>query len=370
MADWTRTTIHRGDAIERVLCVTGDVDGDGDDEVLIGGRTGTMGLHLLDHASDGQWRHHLIDSDYDRMDAGGWLVDLDGDGRLDFLAGPDRANNLLTWWRNAGEPATPWTRRVICEMPGRQSHDQIAADLDGDGRLEVYFWNQGAETLFVARVPDDPAVEPWPDVQPVAEGVREEGLAIADVDGDGRAELIAGQSWYRCTGAGRYERQVYAEGFVSPRIAAADLRGHGQLEIVIAEGDASIYAKRLGRLARLTPGDDVSKPWAMQVLHEELEDPHSIIVADFDGDGRPDVFIGELGDPNGAHHHPPAQRIYWNCGGELVEQIIDAGVGTHEAKLLRVGGRTMIVGKPYRNVRDAIERDDEVDAVHVWAAEA
>ena len=35
------------------------------------------------------------------------------------------------------------------------------------------------------------------DVREIATELVEEGLAAADVDGDGRLELVAGQSWYR-----------------------------------------------------------------------------------------------------------------------------------------------------------------------------
>ena len=45
------------------------------------------------------------------------------------------------------------------------SHDQLVADIDGDGRPEVYFWNQLGNALFCAPVPSDPAVSPWPAVR-------------------------------------------------------------------------------------------------------------------------------------------------------------------------------------------------------------
>jgi hypothetical protein len=199
--------------------------------------------------------------------------------------------------------------------------------------------------------------------------VNEEGFAIADVDGDGRLNLIAGQSWYRSVDGGRWERHVYAEGFVSTRLGAADFDGDGQIEIVLSEGDASFMRPdtHYGRVVYLKPGQNVEGMWDAHVLHDHLVDPHSMVVADFNGDGRPDFFVGELGSPNGNHPHPPAQRVFLGRGdGTFEAHVIDEGVGTHEAKAIKIGGRLGIAGKPYRNLRSSEPRGEDVDCVNVW----
>ena len=55
-------------------------------------------------------------------------------------------------------------------------------------------------------------------------GLREEGLAAADLDGDGRLELIAGQSWYRPPErpGEAWRRYPFAKDFLSPRVVVAD----------------------------------------------------------------------------------------------------------------------------------------------------
>jgi hypothetical protein len=368
---YQRQRIYTGAPSERVLLVTGDVNQDGNDEVVIAGRNGREGLWWLERDYTGAWRPHLIDDRYETLEAGGVLFDIDGDGRLDFVAGGDYRSNAIVWWQCPADPHRPWVRREVCRMPDNQSHDQIIADIDGDGRPELYFWNQRAKALFVVPIPADPTVTPWPGVKTVASGfpVREEGFAIADVDGDGRPELLAGLSWYEPDGRGGYARHVFAEGLVSPRLGAADFDGDGKNEIVVAEGDASFARPGLGRFVLFHQGTDPRQLWQPTILHEELEDPHSIAVADFDGDGHPDVFVGELGDPGGKHKHTPAQRIFFNRGGKLVEQVIDSGVGTHEAKALRLDGELAIVGKPYRDLKSQVPREPDADSVHLWQPE-
>lgn len=359
-----RKTIAQFEPSERVLGVAGDIRGKGEDAVLVAGREGPQGMYLIEPDGQGGWKTHLLDDQYSRLEAGGFLYDLTGNGKLDFLAGGDWKGNLLCWWEQPDDPAAPWIRRTICEMPANQSHDQIVADLDGDGRPELYFWNQKSEAVFTIPVPEDPRVSPWPGLTQVSVGFKEEGFAVADVDGDGQPELIAGLAWFKKEGNG-WKRYPFVEGFVSPRLAAADFDGDGKVEIIVAEGDASFMKPGPGTLARFTRPEDPSHLWDMEILHENLMDPHSLFVADFDQDGRPDLFVGELGDPNNQSDREPRQRIFWNRGGKLVEEIIDTGVGTHEAKAFRFEGKTGIVGKPYFNLA-APTRPEWSDEVHLW----
>lgn len=361
-----RHTIYTGMPSERTTCVVGDLNRDGVPEIVIGARAPRTELYWLGRTPAGTWERHTIDDAFDRLEAGGALADLDGDGDLDLVAGEDSRGNAIYWWECPADPAQPWTRREIYRMPRNQSHDQMVADVDGDGRLEVYFWNQGSETLFYVPVPDDPRISPWPGVQPVAVGVREEGLGVADVDGDGRMELIAGLSWYRPQANGVWERHIFAEGYVSPKSVAADFDGDGRPEIAISEGDASLNGREYGRVVLFRAGADPEAPWQAEVLHDRLLEPHSLQAADFDGDGRPELYVGEMGLPDGNHSHPPAQRIFLWRDGQMEEHVIDQGVGTHEARLIVLDGRVGVAGKPYRNLHSEAPRGPDVDGVHLW----
>ena len=156
---------------------------------------------------------------------------------------------------------------------------------------------------------------------------------------------------------------------MSPKSVAADFDGDGRPEIVISEGDASLNRREYGRVVRFTAGDDPEAPWRGEVLHDRLLDPHSLQAGDFDGDGRPDLFVGELGLPGGDHPHPPAARILLNRGHSFEEHVIDRGVGTHEAKLIVLDGRVGIAGKPYRSLSSELPRGEDVDGVHLWLPE-
>jgi hypothetical protein len=370
---FARTGIFRGEPAERVLCVVGDVNRDGNDEVVIGQRAPKPRLSWLGRDASGTWREHLIDDTFDHLEAGGFLHDIDGDGRLDLVAGADGRGDRVWWWQcpaDPGDPAARWTRREIFRMPANQSHDQLIADLDGDGRPEVYFWNQGARALFAATIPDDPRTEPWPTVTTIATDVTGEGLAAADVDGDGGLELLAGLRWYKCDRDDGWQSRAFAQSFVSTRLAVADFDGDGRVEIAISEGDASLNGRAYGRLAVCTRGANPREPWSVRLLHDRLLDPHSLAAADFDGDGRCELFVGELGDPNGDPEHEPALRIYRWDGEQFEEQVIErTSFGVHEARPIRIDGRLGIVGKPYRNLHSTAPRPPEIDTIHLWLPE-
>lgn len=362
-----RHTIYQGPPAERMSCLVGDLDGDGAPEFVISTRHPSQ-LHWFGRTSGGAWQPHLIDDTFPSVSVGGALADLTGSGRLDLIAGTSDRGSCVYWWECPADPSRRWVRRDAFPLPASRTHDLLLADIDGDGRQELYVWNQDAETLFTVPLPDDPYVTPWPDVRPVVTGVDEQALAAADVDGDGRLELIAGCSWYRLLPNGEWERHVYARDYGGVRAVAADFDGDGRPEIALCEVALDI-GRTYGRLALFRPGADVEHPWEDEVVHDRLLDAHTLQVADFDGDGRPDLYVGEMGRGDWTVPRPPAQRLFLNRGEWMEERVIDTGVGTHEAQVIELDGRTGIVSKPYRALDDRAPRPAGVDALYLYLPE-
>lgn len=362
-----RHTIYEGPPAERMSCLVGDLDRDGVPEFVISTRHPSQ-LHWFGRTSGGAWRPHLIDDTFPSVSVGGALADLTGSGRLDLIAGTSDRGNCVYWWECPADPSQRWVRRAAFPLPASRTHDLLLADIDGDGRQELYVWNQDAQTLFTVPLPDDPYVTPWPDVRPVVTGVDEQALAAADVDGDGRLELIAGCSWYRLLPNGGWERHVYARDYGGVRVVAADFDGDGRPEIALCEVALDI-GRTYGRLALFRPGADVERPWEDEVLHDRLLDAHTLQVADFDGDGRPDLYVGEMGRGDWTLPHPPAQLLFLSRGDRMEERVIDTGVGTHEAQVIELDGRPGIVSKPYRALADRAPRPAGIDALYLYLPE-
>ena len=70
-------------------------------------------------------------------------------------------------------------------------------------------------------------------------------------------------------------------------------------------------------------------------------------IADFNNDGTPDIFIGEM---NLGKKEVPKLYFYLNDGkGNFTEQSFDNPIGTHESKAGDIGntGKLSVIVKPY-----------------------
>ncbi len=327
---------------EHDITLLHDLTGNGLPDIIIGGKQGPPNLFWYENTGPGGgWPRHEI-ADAPELEAGGVIFDLNRDGRPDIIAGQQYNGDTLWWFECPPDPRTPWPRRVITDAYAKY-HDQAIGDVDGDGAPELVFLSQIAGVLAYYDLPEDPTTEPWPDehLHLVDDAVGDaEGLAIVDINGDGVAEIIAGTIIYAPVdiASGEWRRTNFAPDWVKTRVAVADLLGDGSLQIVLVEGESDE-----GRMAILHAPD-----WRPQMLRSDLFHPHSLAIADFNGDGRPDIFVPEMG--LGRNPHEPLMIVYRNLGGgEFDEQVIATGIPTHEAKVADMtgDGRPDIVGKPY-----------------------
>jgi hypothetical protein len=318
----------------------GDINADGWTDIVVSGRNGQMAWFENKRGS-GEWERHVVD-EVENQECGGVVCDLNGDGLPDILNGGDYRSDTVSWWENPGARGGRWTRRVIVQTGHPQFHDLIIGDVTNDGRKSLVFWNQGAATLHWAPLPKDPMVSPWPDIRIIASGMREdgqpeEGLAIADVDGDGKNEIVAGTRWCRYTGEPGREWEVhkFAGGYITTVIAVGDLDGDGRNEVVLSEGDPCIYGKTQGgRLAWFKPKGDARGPWEEHVLEDFLMDAHSLALGDICGNGRLDILVGEIRGKTGENAHGPRLMVWENDGNaRFTRHIIDEGTGCHHARL-------------------------------------
>lgn len=315
-----------------------DLNRDGRIDIFSAGRSGIM--VWFENKGGGKWERHLIDQ-VRRQECGGLAHDLDDDGWLDIVNGSDSGLDELAWWRNPGPQGGSWRRHLICKTGANQFHDTLIADVTGDGRLALLFWNQGSGTLYWTPLPRNPAASPWQNIQAIATNMREnglpeEGLVAADIDGDGKNEVIAGTHWYRFLGPpNRWERHKFARDYISTVIAVGDINGDGRNEILLTEGDACIYGKpQGGKFAWFSPGRDIRDLWEEHLIEDRLLDPHSLQLGDICGNGHLDVLVGEIGVRETFREKPPRLMVFENDGeGNLRRHIVDVGTGSHHARL-------------------------------------
>ena len=351
------------------FCLTADLTGNGRKDVIVGGygdsfpgkdviwqaeRLGVptgllrsaVGLtesNLFWYENPGFERHEI--SFTPALDVGAAVGDLTGDGRPNIVAGQGINNNGVYWFEPDGDPRNAWTRHLITDR-FEKYHDLLVTDVDDDGDPELVGLSQESETVFYYDVPSSPQESPWSDehLHVVDEGRELEGAAVTDIDNDGRSELIAGPNVYHRDpdAATGWRRETIVSGWDNTRVAIADVDGDGDPEVILSEGDSPHLGTHPGRVAWFDPPD-----WEQTVLKDDLFCPHTLEVGDFTGDGRPDLYVAEMGL---GKHDEPRHFLFMNRGdGEFEEQTVSTGIETHEAKAVDLtgDGRPDIAGKSY-----------------------
>lgn len=247
----------------------GDVDGDGVDELVV---VNIQGVTLMRASGAVVWSR----ADHAYIGQSLPFGDLDGDGTRELLIPYDDAGVRRIAVLDA---ATGLTRHEV-DANGLLVRDGVAFDGDGDGRDETA-WSLGGGVGVL-----DGDQRTWVDRTP-ALGLLSE-VVVADLDGDGRTELIVhgvygGEELLvvdALTGQELGVLPIPTGGQTWPLVAAADWDGDGDDELVINGADVQIWdATPSGTAAMITSWTPMHA-WSVVNLQ----------VADLNHDGLDDVL--------------------------------------------------------------------------------
>lgn len=355
IVEWKHLSSRNGEIPEanvgaQVSTLIMDIDKDGINDFVIAG-WGKPSMVWFRRVDTG-WNKYVIDNSVEYIEAGGDFADIDNDGDMDIVQGGDwRTLKKVWWWENPWpdfQTENNWNRHFVknSDEGGKAHHDQIFGDFDRDNRKELVFWNTNVCKLFIAEIPKNPRETPVWDIHlinqfDIPEKGKYEGLAKADIDLDGKEDIIGGGRWYNHEKGNQYSTHVIDADYYGSRSAVGDIIKGGHPEVVLSSGDHT---------NSLNIYEYDGSTWHKKVLIEKVIHGHTLQVADVNNDDNLDIFCAEMAKwGNERNPNAKAWILYGNGQGSFTKSVVSEGICHHESKLgdLDGDGDIDILGKPF-----------------------
>ncbi len=240
------------------------------------------------------------------------VADIDGDGKADLIV-VDRSTNTFSILRNTSTvgtiTATSFAAKVDFATDSTPSSVAVG-DLDGDGKPDIVITSIFPNKISVYRntssIGSIGSASLAAQVDFIADSISlPTTVAIEDLDGDGKPELVVTNSYGNTVSVLKNKSTVgsidntsfaasvdFTTGLGPTYVAISDVDGDGKPDLVIADYNANTVSI----LRNTTVTDSINlNSFAAKVDFAVGTGPHALAIGDLNGDGKPDIIVANQG---------------------------------------------------------------------------